>query len=216
MKTCVFWHGTNKGGGTADGKQPVLFEPSRSNKFLSYAAPAIHNAMMVAMATAQNRFECCYASVLLWLDSVPQEDGRSLSCFVAAPYQHITAQIYLRKETIQEMGSTLKKSSVWLLFRFWVTDDMEHSVAETARHVTCHFPAEKLRTRRICRRYAYYLKKLKHGSRRLLSGSYHDVCVPRMTHWTRPAAVVQQRHNTHDFASKVVRQQVCFSPPLFV
>lgn len=112
------------------------FEPSRGNKFLSYAAPAIRNAMLDALA-AQNRFEGRYASVLLWLDSVPQEDWRPLSCFVADPYQQTPEQIYLRKETIREVRAALQKSGprlrTWLLFQFGFTDGTEHSVAETAR-----------------------------------------------------------------------------------
>lgn len=114
------------------------FETSRGNKFLSYEVPAIRNAMLDALAAAQNRFEGRYVSALLWLDSVPQEDWRPLSCFVADPYQQTPEQIYLRKETIREVRAALQKSGprlrTWLLFRFGFTDDTGHSVAETARH----------------------------------------------------------------------------------
>lgn len=41
------------------------FEPSRGNKFLAYAAPAIRNAMLDAVAAAQSRFEGRHANVLL-------------------------------------------------------------------------------------------------------------------------------------------------------
>ena len=97
------------------------FEPSSGNKFLSYAAPANINDMPDAIATAQYRFEGRYASVLLWLE----EGWRSLSCFVADPYQQPPEQIFLQKENIREVRT-------WMLFRFGFTDDTEHSVAETA------------------------------------------------------------------------------------
>ena len=87
---------------------------------------AIRNAMLNAVAAAQNWFEDRYASALLWLDSVPQEDWRPISCFVADPYQQTPEQIYLRKETIRKVRAALQKSGprlcTWLLFRFGFTD----------------------------------------------------------------------------------------------
>lgn len=114
------------------------FEASDGNKFLSYAAPAIRNAMLDAVAAAQGRFEGRRANDLVRLDSLRQEDQRPLSCFVADPYQQDPERIYLRKETIREVRAALQKSGArlrtWLFFRFGFTDDVEHTVTETARH----------------------------------------------------------------------------------
>ena len=114
------------------------FEASYGNKFLSYAAPAIRNAMLDAVAAAQSRFEGRYAGELVRLDSLRQEDQKPLSCFVADPYQQDPERIYLRKETIREVRAALQKSGArlrtWLFFRFGFTDDVEHTMTETARH----------------------------------------------------------------------------------
>lgn len=151
------------------------FEPSRGNKFLSYAAPAIRNAMLDALSAAQNRFEGHYAGVLLWLDSVPQEDWRPLSCFVADPYQQTSEQIYLWKETIREVRAALQKSGsrlrTWLLFRFGFTDDTEHSVAETARHFHLSLSRGKATDKTALQTVRrYYLKECQHGIRHISRG----------------------------------------------
>lgn len=140
------------------------FEASRGNKFLSYAAPAIRNAMLDAVATAQNRFEGRHAGVLLRLDSLRQEDQRSLSSFVVDPYQQDPERIYLRKETIREVRAALQRAGArlrtWLLFRFGFADDVEHTVTETARHfhlsVSRGKATDKTALQTVRR---YYLKK---------------------------------------------------------
>ena len=140
------------------------FDASRGNKFLSYAAPAIRNAMLDVVATAQNRFEGRYANDLLRLDSLRQEDQQPFSNFVADPYQQDPERIYLRKETIREVRAALQKSGArlrtWLFFRFGFTDGREHSVAGTARHfhlsVSRGKATNKMALQTVRR---YYLKK---------------------------------------------------------
>lgn len=114
------------------------FAASRGNKFLSYAAPAIRNAMLDAVAAARGCFGGRHAGEMLRLDSLRQEDQRPLACFVADPYQQDPERIYLHKETMQEVRAALQKSGArlrtWLFFRFGFTDDVEHTVTETARH----------------------------------------------------------------------------------
>lgn len=140
------------------------FEPSLGNKFLSYAAPAIRNAMLDTVAEAQSRFEGRHANDLVRLDSLRQEDQQPFSNFVADPYQQDPERIYLRKETIREVRAALQKSGArlctWLFFRFGFTDDKEHSVAETARHFHLSVPrgkaTDKMALQTVRR---YYLKK---------------------------------------------------------
>ena len=140
------------------------FAASSGNKFLSYAASAIRNAMLDAVAEAQSRFEGRYAGDLVRLDSLRREDQSPFSSFVADPYQQDPERIYLRKETIREVRAALQKSGArlrtWLLFRFGFTDDNEHSVAETARHfhlsVSRGKATDKTALQTVRR---YYLKK---------------------------------------------------------
>ena len=133
------------------------FEASYGNKFLSYAAPAIRNAMLDAVAAAQGRFEGRYAGELVRLDSLRQEDQRTaflLCCrpLPAGPGTDLSAE---RDHT----GSTRRPAKIRC--QTCVPGCFSGLVLPTIRSTpwrkrhgifTCRSPAEKLRTRRRCRR----------------------------------------------------------------
>ena len=127
------------------------FDPARKLKFLTYAAPAIKNAMLDLVHTAQMSFEHRMTTAKIkdgvkglglervYLDEILPGDERLLRIeAIADPYVLPPEQAYIKAETLWELYAALDKleprEQTYLLYRFGFTDDIEHTLIGTAIH----------------------------------------------------------------------------------
>lgn len=127
------------------------FDPARKLKFLTYAAPAIKNAMIDLVHTAQMSFEHRMAAVKMkdgvegfglervYLDEILPGDERLLRIeAIANPYALPPEEAFIKAETLWELYAALDKleprEQTYLLYRFGFTDDIEHTLIGTAIH----------------------------------------------------------------------------------
>ena len=114
------------------------FNPDGGNKFLTYAAPAIRNSMIDYIRSQSTSFEAKHMGEIVSLDEVTKFENRDRHAFV--PDSHMTnpAQIYIAKETHEEIHAALdaisNREREYLLYRFGFEDDIEHPLTETAEH----------------------------------------------------------------------------------
>ena len=94
-----------------------LFDAGRGMKFLTYAAPAIRNAMTDCIRAALAQFEQRMVDKKdgpgfqrVYLDDVLSEDERLLRIeAIADPHTQTPEQIYIQKEQLMELYSALDK-----------------------------------------------------------------------------------------------------------
>lgn len=127
------------------------FDPAWKLKFLTYAAPAIKNAMLDLVHTAQMSFEHRMATVKVkdgveglglervYLDEILPSDERLLRIeAIADPYALPPEQAFIKAETLWELYAALNKleprAQTYLLYRFGFTDDIEHTLTGAAIH----------------------------------------------------------------------------------
>lgn len=119
------------------------FNAARNIKFLTYAAPAIHNAMLDFLRNAASQFESKLTSdsglQIICLDDVLTDDERQQKIeTIADPTAKSPEQIYIDKETMLELYTAIKnltaREQTFLLYRYGFIDDTEHNLTETARH----------------------------------------------------------------------------------
>ena len=127
------------------------FDPARKLKFLTYAAPAIKNAMLDLVHTAQMSFEYRMATAKVqdgveglglervYLDEILPSDERLLRIeAIADPYTLPPEQAFIKAENLWELYAALDKleprEQTYLLYRFGFTDDIEHTLIGTAIH----------------------------------------------------------------------------------
>ena len=127
------------------------FDPARKLKFLIYAAPAIKNAMLDLVHTAQMSFEYRMATAKVQdgveglglervhLDEILPGDERLLRIeAIADPYALSPEEAFIKAETLWELYAALNKleprEQTYLLYRFGFTDDIEHTLIGTAIH----------------------------------------------------------------------------------
>lgn len=127
------------------------FDPARKFKFLTYAAPAIKNAMLDLVHTAQMSFEHRMATAKVkdgveglglervYLDEILPGDERLLRIeAIADPYALPPEEAFIKAETLWELCAALDKleprEQTYLLYRFGFTDDIEHTLIGTAIH----------------------------------------------------------------------------------
>lgn len=127
------------------------FAPARKLKFLIYAAPAIKNAMLDLVHTAQMSFEYRMATAKVQdgveglglervhLDEILPGDERLLRIeAIADPYALSPEEAFIKAETLWELYAALNKleprEQTYLLYRFGFTDDIEHTLIGTAIH----------------------------------------------------------------------------------
>ena len=127
------------------------FDPTRKLKFLTYAAPAIKNAMIDLVHTAQMSFEHRMTTAKVkdgveglglervCLDEILPGDERLLRIeAIADPYALPPEQAYIKVETLWELYAALDKleprEQTYLLYRFGFTDDIEHTLIGAAIH----------------------------------------------------------------------------------
>ncbi len=123
-----------------------LYTPDKKIKFLTYAGPAIRNAMMDLISTAFSAFEQKMQSDK---DGIPMkrinldelllgEDSMQRSDLIADPYSSEPEKMMIEEESRKELYEGLRRISereqVYLLYRFGFEDDMEHPLVGTALH----------------------------------------------------------------------------------
>ena len=127
------------------------FDPARKLRFLTYAAPAIKNAMLDLVHTAQMSFEYRMATVKVndgveglglervHLDEILPGDERLLRIeAIADPYALPPEQAFIKAENLWELYAALDKleprEQTYLLYRHGFTDDIGHTQIGTAIH----------------------------------------------------------------------------------
>ena len=118
------------------------FDATRGMKFLTYAAPAIRNAMTDCVRTALSQFERrleCDGLQHVYLDDVLDADERLLRIEAAVdPHTQTPEQVVLRREQLAELyagiGNLTAREQAWLLYRHGFTDGAEHPLTAAARH----------------------------------------------------------------------------------
>ena len=122
------------------------YAPDKKIKFLTYAGPAIRNAMMDLISTAFSAFEQRMQSdkdgipmKRINLDELlPGEDSMQRSDLIADPYSSEPEKMMIEEESRKELYEGLRRISereqVYLLYRFGFEDDMEHPLVGTALH----------------------------------------------------------------------------------
>ena len=124
---------------------------TRKLRFLTYAAPAIKNAMLDLVHTAQMSFEYRMATVKVndgveglglervHLDEILPGDERLLRIeAIADPYALPPEQAFIKAENLWELYAALDKleprEQTYLLYRFGFTDNIEHTLIGAAIH----------------------------------------------------------------------------------
>ena len=114
------------------------YDPTSGVRFLSYAAPAIRNAMLDAIRRQYASFEGRYPNETVSLDESGWDDDRTRRNFIPDSSVSNPEQLYLAKETHNELHGALRRierrERAYLWYRYGFEDDMEHPLTETARH----------------------------------------------------------------------------------
>lgn len=123
-----------------------LYDPAKKIKFLTYAGPAVRNAMMdlisSAFATFEQRMQSDKNGIPMERinldDLLPGEDSVQRSDLIVDPYASEPEQMMVEEENRKELYEGLrrlsKREQVYLLYRFGFEDDMEHPLVGTALH----------------------------------------------------------------------------------
>ena len=114
------------------------YDPDSGNLFLTYAAPAIRNAMIDFIRSRNASFEAKYLNDIVSLDDLAKDEARSRHQLIADPTRHTPEQICLAKERINDIHHALSmienREEQYLRYRFGFDDDREHPLTETAKH----------------------------------------------------------------------------------
>ena len=108
------------------------------NLFLTYAGPAIRNAMLDYIRAQSSSFEAKHLNDLISLDELAKDEAQSRHNFLADPTRQTPEQIYLAQERIEDIHHALSmipdREEQYLRYRFGFDDDIEHPLTETAKH----------------------------------------------------------------------------------
>lgn len=114
------------------------YNPDSGNLFLTYAAPAIRNAMIDYIRSQNVSFEAKNLNSIISLDELAKDEVRSRHNYIADPTRQTPEQIYLAQERIDDIHHALymieDREEQYLRYRFGFDDDMEHPLTETAKH----------------------------------------------------------------------------------
>lgn len=114
------------------------YNPDSGNLFLTYAAPAIRNAMLDYIRSQNVSFEAKHLNDMISLDDLANDEERNKHNFTADPTQQTPEQIYLAQERIDDIHHALymieDREEQYLRYRFGFDDDVEHTLTETAKH----------------------------------------------------------------------------------
>ena len=114
------------------------YNPDTGNKFLTYAAPAIRNAMVDYIRRWNPTFEAKNLGSIIRLDDVVKDENKGKHEFIADSRAKNPEQIYIAKETHEEIQTALqridRRERAYLWYRFGFEDDVYHPLNETAKH----------------------------------------------------------------------------------
>ena len=114
------------------------YNPDSGNLFLTYAAPAIRNAMIDYIRSQNVSFEAKNLNSIISLDELAKDEVRSKHNFIADPTRQTPEQIYLAQERIDDIHHAIDmiedREERYLRYRFGFDDDTEHPLTETAKH----------------------------------------------------------------------------------
>ena len=114
------------------------FNPDSGNRFLTYAAPAIRNAMIDYIRSQSVSFEAKNLNNIISLDELAKDEVRSKHHFIADPARQTPEQVYLAQERINDIHHALymieNREEQYLRYRFGFDDDIGHPLTETAQH----------------------------------------------------------------------------------
>ena len=114
------------------------FDPDSGNLFLTYAAPAIRNAMIDYIRSQSVSFEAKNLNSIISLDELAKDEVRSKHHFIADPTRQTPEQIYLAQEQLDDIHHALDmiedRDEQYLRYRYGFDDDVEHPLTETAKH----------------------------------------------------------------------------------
>ena len=127
-------------------------DPARKLRFLTYAAPAIKNAMLDLVHTAQMSFEYRMVTAKVQdgveglglervhLDEILPGDERLLRIeAIADPYALSPEETFIKVETLWELYAALDKleprEQTYLLYRFGFTDTPDTALIQVLRHL---------------------------------------------------------------------------------
>lgn len=114
------------------------YRPDTGNKFLTYAAPAIRNAMVDYIRSYNPTFEAKNLENIIRLDEIAKDENRGKHEYIADPTRQTPEQIYLTQERIDDIHHALDmidpREEYYLRYRFGFDDDIEHPLTETAKH----------------------------------------------------------------------------------
>ena len=118
------------------------YDAGKGASFLTYAAPAIRNAMTDCVRAAISQFERRLefdGLQRVYLDDVLDADERLLRIeSIADPNTQTPEQVVLRREQLAELyaglGSLTAREQTWLLYRYGFTDGTEHPLTAAAQH----------------------------------------------------------------------------------
>lgn len=114
------------------------YNPDTGNKFLTYAAPAIRNAMVDYIRRWNPTFEAKNLGSIIRLDEVVKDENKGRHEFIVDSRVKNPEQIYIAKETHEEIHTALqridRRERAYLWYRFGFEDDVYHPLNETAKH----------------------------------------------------------------------------------
>ena len=112
------------------------YNPDSGNLFLTYAAPAIRNAMIDYIRSQNVSFEAKNLNNIISLDELAKDEVQSKHNFITDPTKQTPEQIYLAQERHDDIHRALEmieaREERYLRYRF--DDDTEHPLTETAKH----------------------------------------------------------------------------------
>lgn len=118
------------------------YDAGKGASFLTYAAPAIRNAMTDCVRAAISQFERRLefdGLQRVYLDDVLDAGEQMLRIeAVADPHTQTPEQVVLRREQLAELyaglDSLTAREQTWLLYRYGFTDGTEHPLTAAAQH----------------------------------------------------------------------------------
>jgi len=114
------------------------FQPERGFKFLTYAAPAIRNAMYDYFRAQRKSYDKKHVDLVDSLDEIVRDEWTTRHNLLPDPTRKTPEQVYLAKERREEIYSALDaisdREEHYLRYRFGFEDDVEHPLIETAKH----------------------------------------------------------------------------------
>ena len=114
------------------------FDPDSGNQFLTYAVPAIKNAMLDYVRSQSSSFEGKNQSEIMSLDEFAKDEVQSRHTFIPDAATQTPEQVYLAQERLNDLHHALdmieKRDEQYLRYRFGFDDGVEHPLTETAKH----------------------------------------------------------------------------------